>query len=84
MIDQFREQPLEALSRFFPPESDQGMPYDLPIDDPRTYLDVPALRPRHQHRTPTSDAHFYARRTVVSKSEMRCGRRDLHPFDLAA
>jgi MoaA/NifB/PqqE/SkfB family radical SAM enzyme len=31
MIDQFREQPLEALSRFFPPKSDQGMPYDLPI-----------------------------------------------------
>jgi MoaA/NifB/PqqE/SkfB family radical SAM enzyme len=31
MIDQFREQPLAALSRFFPPKSDQGMPYDLPI-----------------------------------------------------
>jgi MoaA/NifB/PqqE/SkfB family radical SAM enzyme len=31
MIDQFREQPLEALSRFFPPKSGQGMPYDLPI-----------------------------------------------------
>ena len=31
MIDQFREQPLEALSRFFPPKWDQGMPYDLPI-----------------------------------------------------
>jgi MoaA/NifB/PqqE/SkfB family radical SAM enzyme len=31
MIDQFREQPLEALSRFFPPKSDQGMPYDLPV-----------------------------------------------------
>jgi MoaA/NifB/PqqE/SkfB family radical SAM enzyme len=31
MIDQFREQPLEALSRFFPPKSDQGMPYSLPI-----------------------------------------------------
>jgi MoaA/NifB/PqqE/SkfB family radical SAM enzyme len=31
MIDQFRERPLEALSRFFPAKSDQGMPYDLPI-----------------------------------------------------
>jgi MoaA/NifB/PqqE/SkfB family radical SAM enzyme len=31
MIDQFREQPLEALTRFFPPKSDQGMPCDLPI-----------------------------------------------------
>jgi MoaA/NifB/PqqE/SkfB family radical SAM enzyme len=31
MIDQFREQPLKALSRCFPPKSDQGMPYDLPI-----------------------------------------------------
>ncbi len=31
MIDQFREQPLESLGRFFPPKSDQGMPYDLPI-----------------------------------------------------
>jgi hypothetical protein len=31
MIDQFREQPLEALGRFFPPKPDQGMPYDLPI-----------------------------------------------------
>jgi MoaA/NifB/PqqE/SkfB family radical SAM enzyme len=31
MIDQFREQPLAALARFFPPKSDQGMPYDLPI-----------------------------------------------------
>jgi hypothetical protein len=31
MIDQFREQPLEALSRFFPPKPDQEMPYDLPI-----------------------------------------------------
>jgi MoaA/NifB/PqqE/SkfB family radical SAM enzyme len=31
MIDQFREQPLEALSRYFPPKSEQGMPYDLPI-----------------------------------------------------
>jgi MoaA/NifB/PqqE/SkfB family radical SAM enzyme len=31
MIDQFREQPLEAFSRFFPPKAGQGMPYDLPI-----------------------------------------------------
>jgi hypothetical protein len=31
MIDQFREQPLEALSRFFPPKSNQGSAYDLPI-----------------------------------------------------
>jgi hypothetical protein len=31
MIDQFREQPLAALGRFFPPKSDHGMPYDLPI-----------------------------------------------------
>jgi MoaA/NifB/PqqE/SkfB family radical SAM enzyme len=31
MVDQFREQPFEALSRFFPSKSDQGMPYDLPI-----------------------------------------------------
>jgi MoaA/NifB/PqqE/SkfB family radical SAM enzyme len=31
MIDQFREQPFEALSRFFLPKSYQGMPYDLPI-----------------------------------------------------
>ena len=31
MIDQFRERPLEALRRFFPPKSDQRMPYDLPI-----------------------------------------------------
>src|SRR5580658_4448047 len=31
MIDQFREQPLEALGRFFPSRPDQGMPYDLPI-----------------------------------------------------
>jgi MoaA/NifB/PqqE/SkfB family radical SAM enzyme len=31
MIDQFREQPLEAFSRFFPPKVGQGMPYDLPI-----------------------------------------------------
>ena len=31
MIDQFREQPLEALGRFFPPKADQGMPSDLPI-----------------------------------------------------
>ena len=31
MIDQFREHPLEALSRSFPPKSDRGMPYDLPI-----------------------------------------------------
>jgi MoaA/NifB/PqqE/SkfB family radical SAM enzyme len=31
MIDQFREHPSEALGRFFPPKSDQGMPADLPI-----------------------------------------------------
>jgi MoaA/NifB/PqqE/SkfB family radical SAM enzyme len=31
MIDQFREQPLEALGRFFPSKPDQGIPYDLPI-----------------------------------------------------
>jgi len=31
MIDQFREQPFEALGRFFPPNSNQGMPYNLPI-----------------------------------------------------
>jgi len=31
MIDQFREQPFEALGRFFPPKSNQGMPYNLPI-----------------------------------------------------
>jgi MoaA/NifB/PqqE/SkfB family radical SAM enzyme len=31
MIDQFREQPLEALGRFFPSKQDQGTPSDLPI-----------------------------------------------------
>jgi MoaA/NifB/PqqE/SkfB family radical SAM enzyme len=31
MIDQFREQPLEALGRFFPSKQDPGVPSDLPI-----------------------------------------------------
>jgi MoaA/NifB/PqqE/SkfB family radical SAM enzyme len=31
MIDQFREQPLEALSRFFPSKQYPGVPSDLPI-----------------------------------------------------
>jgi MoaA/NifB/PqqE/SkfB family radical SAM enzyme len=31
MIDQFREQPLEALGRFFPSKQDPGAPSDLPI-----------------------------------------------------
>ena len=31
MIDQFREQPLETLRRYFPPKPEQGMPYDLPV-----------------------------------------------------
>lgn len=31
MIDQFRENPLEALARIFPPKQEQGAPFDLPV-----------------------------------------------------
>ena len=41
MIDELRENPIEAIARFFPPRGPHS-PSDMPLDSPNSHLAIPA------------------------------------------